>query len=567
MMAIAIAGYGWANALPLNRRAGVFERLVLGFCFSVTCVLISACFVILVRLPFQYVNYASLALAIGLTSGWVYSSRHRVVACDGNLRKLSSYWLPLVLFSFHLILWAIYFGSYPFFPNTEPPDAVWHAQITLSVLQGAFTTPIGQAGFAGGAHILFASMSTYFGESVIFVERATSAFVESLSVLVAYCLFQNILPSKRAANYATVAFALIVPAGFVYYANVGAYPNIVGDFFVLVSLLVAVTIQDRLTVGSIATAVVVETMALISHVSALILLLLVVCFSLAVFNSYRSKFRNYVLSNLGFFLVPLAGVIVARSLVIRELSYVFGFYLDLHNDLGLVLGAWVHNYLFLAGSINCILLMAAFVWAIVKMRSSIWPMFLAAWFGLLIILVFIGTQDWRMVLLSFVPGAGLLGILLSKLQQGLENVIAQKIRAVRTRRVAVVASMLVLIVVLSAGGPSAYALSHAFSNGQSVRQGNIYDSMVWLQANTPPNSTVASVGIELEYRYLPVVTTLIYAGDFPLNSTGILKLQSSVSFNYVAVSTGFIGLKTFHASNAFRAEYQNADVVIFRIAT
>jgi len=139
----------------------------------------------------------------------------------GKLRELSQYWLPVVLFLFHLILWTIYLVSYPYFPNTEPPDAVWHAEITLSVLHGVFTTPIGPAGFAGGAHILFAFISAYFGVGVIFAERATAAFVESLSVLVAYCLFHRILPSNRAADYASVAFAVIVPAGFFYYSNLG----------------------------------------------------------------------------------------------------------------------------------------------------------------------------------------------------------------------------------------------------------------------------------------------------------------------------------------------------------
>ncbi len=547
---------------PQGQRA--LERMVLSLCLSLSCAVISASLIIVARLPFEFAGPVVVALAVGLI-GLCFLTKPKLTISAEKLRGAPRYWLPVALSLFHLTLWAIYLVDYPYFPNTEPPDALWHAGITLSILQGAFTTPFSQSGFAGGAHILFAFASSYFDVGVIFAERVTAAIVESLSVLVAYCLFHRILPSKQAANYASVAFAIIVPAGFVYYASVGAYPNIVGDFFVLTSLLVAVAISARITIGSLVTAVVVETITLISHVSALIFLLVVVCFSLAVFNNYRSKFRGYMLSNLGFFFVPLGAVLAAPFLVMREFSYVTGFYLDLHNDLAVVLGAWVHNYLFLAGSINCMFLMAAFVWAMMKMRSSIWPMFLTSWFGLLIILVFIGTEDWRMVLLSFVPGAGLLGILLSKVQKVLERAIARKIRALRTRRVTIVALMLVLIVILSAGGPSAYALSHAFSNGQSTRQRNIYDSMVWLQSNTPPNTTVASVGFPLEYRYLLIVTTRGYAGDFQLNAAEILKHQSPVQFSYVAVSSGFIGLNTFYASNSYRVEYQNADVVIFRI--
>jgi hypothetical protein len=538
--------------------------MVLSICLSLSCAIISASLVIVARLPFQFTDYVLVVLAVFLTGLWLRSSP-KLRGIREKLRELSRYWLPIGLFLFHLVLWAIYLVNYPYFPNTGPPDAVFHAEITLSVLQGAFTSPISQSGFAGGAHILFAFISTYFGVGVILAERVTAAFVESFSVLVAYCLFHRILPSKLAGDYASVAFAIIVPAGFFYYANVGAYPNIVGDFFVLTSLLVAVAIQSELSISSVITIVVVEVIALVSHVSVLIFLLLIIGFSLVVFIRFRSELRAYMISNLGFFLVPIAAVLSTPFLVVRELSYVSGFYLDLHNDLGLTLGVWVHNYLFLAGYLNSVLLMAAFVFVIVKFRSSIWPAFLAVWFGLLIFLVFIGTQDWRMVLLSFVPGAGLLGILLSRVHEVLEQLALPWIRHVRVRRAASISVMLILIVILAAGGPSAYALSHALSSGQAARQGNIYDSMVWLKVSTPQNSSVASVGLPLEYRYLPVMANRGYVGDFELNSTGIIELHTSLAFKYLAVSTAFNGLNTFYSSSIFRLEYQNANVVIFLI--
>ena len=125
--------------------------------------------------------------------------------------------------------------------------------------------------------------------------------------------------------------------------------------------------------------------------------------------------------------------------------------------------------------------------------------------------------------------------------------------------------MLVLVVVLTAGGPWAYALSHAFSNGESTRQGYIYDSMVWVQNNAPTNSTVISVGFPLEYRYLFVVTSRNYGGEFPLNATGVMSLHSRLQFNYVVVSTSFGGINTFYHSDVLRPEYQNPDVVIFQV--
>jgi hypothetical protein len=502
---------------------------------------------------------------MALTGVWL-RAKPKIIVSAVKIRELSRYWFPAALFLFHMVLWTIYLISYPYFPNTEPPDAVWHAEITLSVLRGAFTTPIAQAGFAGGSHILFAFVSTYFGLTVISAERVTAAFVESLSVLVAYCVFQRILP-KLSADYAAVAYAVITPAGFVYYANVGAYPNIVGDFFVLTAILLAVTIQARLTLSSVLTAIVVEALALIAHVSVLIFTLLVVWFSVVVFTKFRPQFRAYVISNIGFFLLPLAAVLVASVLVNRELAYVSGYYLTLQNDLGLVLRVWLHNYLFLAGAVNFVLLIVAFVWTIVKWRKSLWPAFLAAWFTVLVILVLIGTQDSRMVLLSFVPGAGLIGILLSKLQETLEKATMLRVRSQRVGKIVVNVLMLLLVVGLAANGPSAYALSHAFGSGKAARQGQIYDSMVWIQTNTPRDSVVVSVGLPLEYRYLPILTNRTYMGDFQLNSTEILKLRPALSFNYVAVSAGFSGLNTFYASNAFRPACQNAEVVVFVVTT
>jgi hypothetical protein len=386
-------------------------------------------------------------------------------------------------------------------------------------------------------------------------------------VLVAYCLFHRILPSKQAGDYAAVAFAVIVPAGFVYYTNVGAYPNIVGDFFVLTSFLLVVAILSELTIGSVVTAVVVEVIALISHISALIFLLLIVGFSLVIFTRFRSQLRGYLISNLGFFLVPIVAAASAPFLVTRELSYVSGFYLDLHNDLALVLRVWIHNYLFLAGPVNAILLTVAFLWAILRMRSRVWPSFLAAWFLLLILLVFIGTQDWRMVLLSFVPGAGLLGMLLARVQETLEKLTLPRMHSLQVRRIAVGSLMLVFVMVLAASGPSAFALSHSSSNGQSARQRYIYDSMLWIEDNTSRISVVVSVGLPLEYRYLPIVANRTYAGDFQLNSTEILKLQPALRFNYVAVSATFSGLNTFYLFNAFRLEYENPAVVILVVST
>jgi hypothetical protein len=505
---------------------------------------------------------------MALTGVWLRANP-KIIVSAVKIRELSRYRFPVALFLFHMVLWTIYLISYPYFPNTEPPDAVWHAEITLSVLQGTFTTPIAQAGFAGGAHILFAFVSAYFGVGVIFAERVTAALVESLSVLVAYCLFHRLLRTKLAADYASLAYSIVIPAGLVYYARIGAYPNIIGDFFVLASILLAVLVQRKLTFSSVLTAVLVEGVALVSHVSVVIFAILVIGFSVAVFHLFRSQLRAYLTSNLGFFLFPAVAILAVPFLITRESGYILSNYFQIISttDLAVYSQVWLHNFLALPGPINFLLLLTGFVWALAKTRKRISPMFLITWFGFLWVLAFFATFSERLILLSFVPGAGLMGLDLAELHETIRRVTLPKIRVPQLRRISLGVLMLGLIIILTVSGPSPLEVSQVFAPGQAARQGQIYDSMVWIQTNTPPNSVVVSVGIPLEYRYLPILTNRTYMGDFQLNSTEILKLQSALHFNYVAVSTGFSGLTTFYASNAFRPAYQNADVVVFVVTT
>jgi hypothetical protein len=126
--------------------------------------------------------------------------------------------------------------------------------------------------------------------------------------------------------------------------------------------------------------------------------------------------------------------------------------------------------------------------------------------------------------------------------------------------------MLVLVIVLTLGGSSPPEVSQALAPRQAARQGHIYESMMWIQANTPPNSSIVSVGLLKVYRYLPLVTNRSYVGDFRLDSDQVLKLRSSLSFDYIVVSTESVGLHTFYSSNAFRPLYQNSVVVIFALS-
>ncbi len=560
---LAATGFAWLSLSGLSRRTNLLEKIVLAITLGLTSAIIGGSIAIVEHFSLDFVSYGLLLVTILAIAAACLLRRPKLELPRTNVSSLRSYLLPVSLFAFHLTLWASYLANYPYFPNSDAIDVVWHSDITGSILQGRITSPVAEAGFPTGTHIMFAFVSAYFGVDVLSSLRITTALVEATSVLIAYCLFQRLLPNGRASTYAAVSFSLIIPAGLVYYTRIGAYPNIVGDFFVLASLLAAVLVSEKLTWPSVLTAVLVQSTALVSHVSVPIVAALLLGFSLVVFNRFRPHIRAYVVSNLGFFLLPTVALIVAPRTVERQFGYVSTQYLELYNDMGLVLQQWVHNFLLFVGPLNFILLFAALGLAAVVARRRIWPMFLAVWFAALTLAVFVSTNDWRLILLSLVPGSGLLGLLLSKIHESLEASTLRRTSAVHTRRVFVTFVMVLIIVLLSAGGPTAFALNETLARGQASRQIQIHESILWLDDNSPPRSPVISVGLWQEYRYLPIVSKLSFRGDFNLKSSAILKLRENFVFRYVAVSTDFYGLETFFGSDSFKVRYANPAVVIF----
>jgi len=565
MILIAAIGVLWLLASGISRKLDGLEKVILAASLGITSLFLIASFTIVTRLPSDLVVFSvSVLTIIGLVAVWLYR-RPRTLHPKMEISKLARYWLPLCLFSFHVALWAIYFTNYPYFPNSDAIDVVWHSDITNQVLQGSIVGPVAAPGFPAGSHILFAFVSQFLGLDVLSSLRVTAAVIESLSVLVACCLFRRLFSSRLAADYAAVSFALVIPSGFIYYAKIGAYPNIIGDFFVLTSLLIAAIVMQKATARPIVTAAIIQAVALFSHISVIVFGGLVILFAPVVWIRYRSKFRAYFLSNLGFFVFPTVALIFASRTVAAQVTYTSTLYLDLNNNVGLVFQQWLHNYVLFAGPLGFLLVIIAAIWVRVRLQKRLWPSFFAGWFTLLFLMVFVSTNDWRLALLSMVPGAGLLGLFLSRLHEAIEKLATPRFARVGIGKSTVVVLMLFLILVLAVQGPTAFVVSQDLASRQASVQSNIYDSMTWIQTHTQPDTAVVSVGLQREYQYLPVITNRTYRGDFNLDSEGILKLQTEFTFRFAAVSNNFSGLNSFYGSNNFRTVYQNPDVVIFEL--
>ncbi len=571
MMLVFGAGYAWLVVSGIARRTNALEKIAaacgLGVAFAIFLGMLSL--VTSVRIGLISDGAFICLIASGIGAWWV----RKPLSSRFGLRISFSrkYLLLAALLTFHGLLWVFYLLNYPYFPGNDTMDVVWHSMATKTLVHLALTGGSTQVAFptsSFGSRVLFTFVSIYFGVDVLPSLRITSAIIDVLSVLVGYCLFKRLFSFGRDSEYATVAFALLISAGMVYYVRLGAFPNMVGDFLVLTSLLIAVIVSERLTMISFLTAFFIEGIALFSHISVLIVSLLVIGFSAVVLVKSRAKLHAYLISNMGFFVLPVIVFVLIRSLSALEIQYIISYYLDLSNNLTLVLGMWLHNYILFAGPLNFVLLIVAVVWALItshKEIQRIWSAFFVVWFGLLFLLVLIGTNDWRMVLLSFVPGAGLLGQFLSKLHDALESGL--RTLPTRIRRVVPYLVMVSLIAAMVVSGPATYTINAGLTGGQATRQSEIYQSMIWLETNSPAGATVISVGLQKEYRYLPVIGNRSYVGDYAVNSSDILQLRSNLGFDYVVVSTDFSLLQSYYHVNSFRTVFDNHEVVIFKIAT
>jgi hypothetical protein len=132
-----------------------------------------------------------------------------------------------------------------------------------------------------------------------------------------------------------------------------------------------------------------------------------------------------------------------------------------------------------------------------------------------------------------------------------------------------------LFIVLIASGSFPRLLGETYSADKTVpeRQRMIYDSMVWLASNAP-NASVVSVGIS-EYRYLPGIFNVKYAGDYellilnypgnPYEPSSLISLDKTLGFNYVAVSVGYVGFQNYQECGAIKLVFENPVVAIFRV--
>jgi hypothetical protein len=108
-------------------------------------------------------------------------------------------------------------------------------------------------------------------------------------------------------------------------------------------------------------------------------------------------------------------------------------------------------------------------------------------------------------------------------------------------------------------------ISSAYDPSERARQQAVFDSMIWLGQNSC-SSGVASVGLGIDYRYLPVLTGIKYDGDFDKPANELQQKSQTLGFHCLAVALANQNFQTFQLDSAFHEEYRNKIVVLFTIA-
>jgi len=578
---VAAAGSIWLSLSGLSRQMDAFGKAVCSLSFGVVFAVLAGFVSFLVG--FEHVDLVTVFLTLVLLVLFLVRRRFAGIARPVKMRWLDKkYGLPISLSCVHVIFFAVYWIVFPYFPTTSSLDAWNHlvetTTVMRSVVSGLTETQLTEL----GAHSLFAFVYSFVGGSLLNSLRVTSAVVDILSILVGYCLFQRVFRERnqRIPEYATIVLSLMLPSDLIYFFYTATYANILGDFFIMLCLLAILISSEQFSVSSVVTLIIVEALALLSHMSVIIFGTVMLACSIVVFKYYPQKIRNYLLTNLGFILLPMIALVMPPHLLYRELDQIITFYkyFAVQSNPANVLHVWIANYVSYAGILAFGVTLVAVAWTVTRARHFE-SFLLAVWFTFLFLGIFFEsvTNNWRFVLFSFVPASALVGRLLAQIHHRLYLLLGKNIRNARMcvacRRIAMIGIIIFLIV--SGTFPRMLAATYYAAGGGLQKQIMIHTSMVWLASNATLGGIVVSVDAP-EYMYLYGSSKLSYIGDYefltvadgypgnPYEASSLVALQGTLHFSYVVVSAHYVGLQNYRACGALKLIFENSEVAIFR---
>lgn len=510
---------------------------------------------------------------------------------SGLLRKKISWWvrpdkLDLAFLAILLIqglMVLLYFQKYPIFPEYESQDYIVHVQNTLALISGTYTT-IPSGVLYNGIYFQLAPSLLLVGGSPLVTVRWTMALLTILSTLLFYLAAQKLFSSRTSGVIVGVVYALSGTIWFGSVYNSGLYPNFFG---IMASLFLIVAFLDvglfPRSVGSWTVLVIAVITAYFSHYSTITVLPAVILFP---FIDYlvRKRLNRPLLVGAGLAVLPgIVGVLAYPSVVSKFIGLttaVAGISGTTFLS-GLLSSVPVLSYMALEVTYDLgfgvlVILVLFYLWrsATLKSPSLAIPI---VWFVTLLIVSPFNVGAWRFSYEALVPFTLMASFAIFLL---LPKVEPRRRRRPRSSSAYWKVGLVLVIILVSvlAGSWGSMLVSDAATNTGLFAQNQSYvnESIFWLGANTPQNSSYVSVS---DWRF--VYTSLLISREttysFVSEPSTALKLAAQVNAQFIIVTNQVTEsvppVPSLFPWNNFPTEsnsnltlvYQNPDVRIYKI--
>jgi len=565
ILLLLLPGYAWLLLSGLIKRIGGLGSIAFSFIFSICLLSLSSAVLSLLTRNYLFYTIAG-ATILPIILVIVYFQRRGF----GRFVHGADLSVSLLLcLGIYVAFLSGLFWSTPYYPTTPAIDSLAHAQIAQSILNGEGRSELLHANYPVGFHFVAAIVMALLGLNALQSVRLLASLV-LISILVfisssAHALFEN----KNLAALTTIVGALVLPVDAMHFVLIGTYPNIVGDAIVFATVCLLFLYLKEPNLPLAATLGLMGLAGVFMH-SSFLLFLAALWLILPIFLLSRRKHESHlylracIYSTIGI----LAAAIVALPFLrgnmarIRDAYQISNFIggnttAQLFQSISVVYATLAYNIVFFVKPLNIVAVVLGFILVLLRRRRALGPVFAASWLAVIAILSLFSGETDRFVLFSMIPAIFIVGNLVGNIP------LPAKVNLNPVRRKAVVTAVLIILVIFGGFLP---LIPAAFNPTTRLHQQDVFASMTWLEQNRC-SSSVASLGLDLDFRYIEVLTGLQYSGTLPANTTPKEALQKSASmgFGCLAMETGNPNFPSFAVDQAFQERYQNTEVAIFFI--
>ena len=558
-MAFSLPGYAWLLISGLSRRMAAVEQATLAFVISLAFLsLLSAGLSLVTQRYLIFSLIISIGGALVLLGAHAFKNRPKPF----QLPDIKSLPKPLLLcLLIYAILLVALFWSAPYYPTTEAPDLVTHADVTQAILAGQGRNVLLHENFPVGFHFVAALMAYLLQVGSLEGLRIVTAPILLAIVSLFFFSARRMFGSNSISGIVVVVGSLALPVDLIHFLRIGTYPNLLEDCILLcLLLLLASYVNQPSKALGVSMILLCITGVFVHSSSFLFLAAALITTPILYFTSAKTSFRNY-LSGL---LYPVAGLLLFAAILwpfLRaNLDRIIASYVELGQPLiSSVLRTSYFNFgydlAYFFGWVNVVALFAGILSIAFLGKKSVWAVFLLMWMGIQFVSPTFSEQSYRFVLFGMLPAAFIIG-------KGLADVRTWAISLAGTlsKFKAWLVPILLLILIVTGSLPG--LIPRMVNPNQRARQENIYSSMQWLKQSNC--TAVASSGLYPDYLYLQVLTPVPYKGDFA-KPADVLQKSTELGLACVAVANDAPYFESFLTSPSYRELYHNNIVWIFAI--